>query len=61
MSLAEIIKTLEYKLHIALPGVLAHEPMRATPVGGGALGSAHKIPPRQGSVLILLYEVLMIN
>jgi len=39
-----------------LPGALAHEPMRATPIGSVIPKFEHKLPPRPGSVLILLYE-----
>lgn len=38
-----------------LPGALAHEPLRATPVGELRPVFEHKSPPKPGSVLILLY------
>jgi 8-oxo-dGTP pyrophosphatase MutT (NUDIX family) len=55
MDFFEIIKALEYNLRDPLPGANAHEPMRAIPVGEVAPKFEHKIPPKQGSVLILLY------
>lgn len=39
-----------------LPGPLAHEPLRATPVGLIKPRFEHHTPPKPGSVLILLYE-----
>jgi 8-oxo-dGTP pyrophosphatase MutT (NUDIX family) len=38
-----------------LPGPVAHEIMRASPVGNVLPRFEHKMPPRPGSVLILLY------
>jgi 8-oxo-dGTP pyrophosphatase MutT (NUDIX family) len=39
-----------------LPGSGAHEPMRAKPMGNVFPKFEHRIPPRPGGVLILLYE-----
>lgn len=38
-----------------LPGALAHEPLRATPIGELRPNFEHRTPPKPGSVLILLY------
>jgi 8-oxo-dGTP pyrophosphatase MutT (NUDIX family) len=38
-----------------LPGASAHEVLRATPVGSVIPNFEHKLPPKPGSVLILLY------
>lgn len=38
-----------------LPGPAAHEPLKATPTGLIKPKFEHKLPPRPGSVLILLY------
>ncbi|HEY8934336.1 MAG TPA: CoA pyrophosphatase [Cyclobacteriaceae bacterium] len=56
MSFDFLISHLKERLKYPLPGALAHEPMRATPVDGSKLDFKHKLPPRPGSVLILLYE-----
>jgi 8-oxo-dGTP pyrophosphatase MutT (NUDIX family) len=42
-------------LELPLPGPAAHEPMRATPSGSLRPDFTHKLPPKPGSVLILLY------
>ncbi len=44
------------KLLKPLPGNVAHEPLRATPIGSLIPKFEHKAPPKPGSVLILLYE-----
>jgi len=44
------------RLKQPLPGSIAHEPLRAVPVGSIKPKFEHKLPPRPGSVLILLYE-----
>ena len=41
---------------MALPSALAHDPLRAIPVGNIIPKLRHSHPPRPGSVLILLYE-----
>ena len=55
MELAELVSKLESRLKLPLPGALAHEPIRAIPAGGIAPNFEHKLPPKPGSVLILLY------
>lgn len=54
--------TLDYKLlanrlKTDLPGPLAHEPLRATPIGSIKPKFEHQVQPKPGSVLILLYEL----
>ena len=49
------IDRLKERLENPLPGSSAHEIMRATPVGNILPDFQHKLPPRPGSVLILLY------
>ncbi len=49
------VSGLKGRLEMALPGAAAHEPMRATPSGKLKPDFQHKLPPRPGSVLILLY------
>lgn len=56
MSLDELTKKLSLRLQRPLPGVTAHEPMRAIPVGDFHPTFEHEFPPKLGSVLILLYE-----
>jgi 8-oxo-dGTP pyrophosphatase MutT (NUDIX family) len=51
-----IIQKLPVRLKQPLPGPLAHEPMRAIPIGSVIPNFTHKIPPKPGSVLILLWE-----
>jgi len=53
--------TLDYKLLAnqlknPLPGSMAHEPLRATPIGTIKPKFEHQVHPKPGSVLILLYE-----
>jgi len=53
--------TLDYKLLAnqlknPLPGSMAHEPLRATPIGSIKPKFEHQVHPKPGSVLILLYE-----
>lgn len=55
MSWHEIIGRLEIRLTQPLPGYKAHEPLRATPTGLIKPKFEHQVPPRPGSVLILLY------
>lgn len=43
-------------LLINLPGSDAHEPMRAKSIGGIFPKFEHRLPPKPGGVLILLYE-----
>lgn len=56
INLSHLIQFLEKRLQEPLPGALAHEPMRAKPMGTIIPNFTHKLPPKPGSVLILLYE-----
>jgi len=56
MNLISLSEKLSIRLTQSLPGSVAHEPMRATPVGPIRPKFEHKLPPKPGSVLILLYE-----
>lgn len=56
MSLAELTRELDRRLKDPLPAAKAHELLRARPVSGQFPDFGHKLPPRPGSVLILLYE-----
>ena len=56
MNLISLSERLSIRLTQPLPGSVAHEPMRATPVGPIRPKFEHKLPPKPGSVLILLYE-----
>lgn len=56
MKLSSVVDFLSDRLKKPLPGGIAHEPMRATPVGPIKPKFEHKTPPKPGSVLILLYE-----
>jgi 8-oxo-dGTP pyrophosphatase MutT (NUDIX family) len=56
MNLTELGNLLRHRLSKPLPGDLAHSTMRATPVGTVIPNFRHKIPPKPGGVLILLYE-----
>lgn len=49
-------KLLANQLKNPLPGPLAHEPLRATPIGPIKPKFEHQVNPKPGSVLILLYE-----
>jgi len=51
----DLVHQLEARLHQPLPGPLAHEKLRAIPVGKTIPKFAHKDPPKPGSVLIVLY------
>lgn len=51
-----LIDRLTLRLKQALPSALAHDPLRAIPVGNVIPKFEHKLPPKPGSVLILLYE-----
>ena len=52
-SLSELLKE---RLLLPLPGGDAHESFRAKPVGDVRPLFSHKLPPKPGGVLILLYE-----
>jgi 8-oxo-dGTP pyrophosphatase MutT (NUDIX family) len=56
MEFAAFIQQLEDRLKQALPATAAHELLRARPVSGKFPDFGHKLPPKPGSVLILLYE-----
>src|SRR6187551_3165041 len=56
MNLIELVGKLEQRLKLPLPGSDAHEPLRAVSTGTFKPRFEHKLPPRPGSVLILLYE-----
>lgn len=56
IRLNELANQLEQRLLQPLPGAVAHEPLRATPIGSVIPKFEHKLPPKPGSVLILLYE-----
>lgn len=51
-----IIKSLSERLKHELPSALAHDPLRAVPVGQFKPKFKSDLPTRPGSVLILLYE-----
>lgn len=53
---SRLVENLAVRLRSALPSALAHDPLRAIPVGSALPKFEHKLPPRPGSVLILLYE-----
>lgn len=53
---AVLIKNLIERLKLELPSALAHDPLRAIPVGPLKPKFKTDHPPRLGSVLILLYE-----
>ena len=55
MNFEKLIVQLESRICQPLPGASAHETMRAVPVSGVMPRFEHKLPPRPGSVLILLY------
>jgi NUDIX domain len=56
MTLDQLTQYLTQRLQAPLPGSLAHEPLRAKPSGSIIPDFTHKLPPKPGSVLILLYE-----
>jgi 8-oxo-dGTP pyrophosphatase MutT (NUDIX family) len=55
MELDFLVDQLKQRLQLSLPGSLAHEALKAMPVGT-RLSFKHQDSPRPGSVLILLYE-----
>jgi 8-oxo-dGTP pyrophosphatase MutT (NUDIX family) len=55
MDFEELIGKLKTRLGRPLPGVSAHIPLLAKPVGALRPTFDHRLPPRPGSVLILLY------
>jgi 8-oxo-dGTP pyrophosphatase MutT (NUDIX family) len=56
MTLKTLTEKLRSRLDMPLPGSLAHDAMRAIPVGSVKPNFEHKLPPKPGAVLILLYE-----
>jgi 8-oxo-dGTP pyrophosphatase MutT (NUDIX family) len=54
-SFEKLIEALETRLQQPLPGGRAHAVMRATPIGNTIPNFEHQLPPKPGSVLILLY------
>lgn len=55
MDFEVVLEKLSKRLKAPLPGPLAHEPMRATPVGKLVPDFKHNTPPKPGSVLLMLY------
>ena len=49
------IGRLQKRLGQPLPGTAAHEPLRAEPIGAFRPKFEHKVPPKPGAVLLLLY------
>lgn len=56
MNLHDLSLRINQRLSSTLPGDSAHSVLRAVPVGGLIPSFTHKLPPRPGGVLILLYE-----
>lgn len=56
MRLSDLIPKIQERISQGLPGPAAHEPLRAVPSGQLRPKFEHKMPPKPGSVLILLYE-----
>jgi 8-oxo-dGTP pyrophosphatase MutT (NUDIX family) len=56
MDLKTLCLKLRERLAMPLPGEMAHDIFRATPVGDVRPLFDHKDPPRPGGVIILLYE-----
>lgn len=55
MTFERLIQKLEARLAQDLPAALAHEAMRAVDTSGRPPQFTHSLPPRPGSVLLLLY------
>lgn len=55
MRWQSVLQQLEQRLQQPLPGAVAHEPLRATPTGLIKPKFDHSLPPKPGSVMILLY------
>jgi 8-oxo-dGTP pyrophosphatase MutT (NUDIX family) len=55
IDFATLTDGLKERLTLALPGAIAHEPMRAMPVGNLRPEFRNNAPAKPGSVLILLY------
>src|SRR6478735_6843364 len=56
IDIVSLSEKLSIRLTQPLLGSIAHEPMRANPVGSLRPKFEHQLPPKPGSVLILLYE-----
>lgn len=56
MIFDDLITHLKQRLSGTLPGNTAHSLMRAVPVGDVLPNFEHKLPPKPGGVLILLYQ-----
>ncbi|MDH4089309.1 MAG: CoA pyrophosphatase [Cyclobacteriaceae bacterium] len=56
MKLEELGNRMKERLLGPLPGDSAHATLRATPIGETIPRFEHKLPPKPGGVLILLYE-----
>ena len=56
MTFDELVRRLRERLLDPLPGDSAHAPMRALPIGDITPRFEHRLPPKPGGVLILLYE-----
>lgn len=56
LSLRNLSEKLQQRLLLPLPGGDAHEPFRAHPVGDVKPLFDHKIAPKPGGVIILLFE-----
>jgi len=56
MTLAALESFLQARLATPLPGAVAHDLMRARALDKTMPNFTHKLPPRPGAVLILLYE-----
>ncbi len=55
MMWPSLLDQLQQRLQQPLPGEEAHEPLRATPTGLIKPKFDHSLPPKPGSVMILLY------
>ena len=55
MMWPSLLDQLQQRLQQPLPGAEAHEPLRATPTGLIKPKFDHSLPPKPGSVMILLY------
>lgn len=56
MNLEPLAERIAKRLSEPLPGLLAHEPMRALPLGSTIPNFTHKTGPKPGSVIILLHQ-----
>lgn len=54
--LKDLAEKLKKRLLSPMPGAEAHEPLRAYAVGNLKPTFEHKLPPKPGSVLVLLFE-----